>query len=116
MGQRPAAEPAEPEHQQLAAGDRAVRLGELLARRLARRLQRRLGNTREAAGDVEGIMASEDAVKLRIAQMAENARRSPEAIRAQLEKEGQMSVLRSSLRREASIDFVLQNARVTLQE
>ena len=60
MGQRAAAEPAEPEHDQLAAGEPAVRLLELARRGVGQRDQRAFGDARIAFGDLERVAAPVD--------------------------------------------------------
>ena len=70
----------------------------------------------DAIAAAEAIAVPTERVDETIAEMAAAARRSPQAVRAQLEKEGQLEVLEASLRRERSIDFVLENARVTAEE
>lgn len=70
----------------------------------------------DAVAESENIGVPHDRVDERIKEIAQTARRSPEAVRAQLEKEGQLEPLAASLRRERAIDFVLDKARVTAEE
>jgi trigger factor len=60
----------------------------------------------------EQIDVSEDEVEREIARYAERTGRTPAAVRAALEKEGGLSRVHASLRREKSIDFV--KARATI--
>ena len=55
MGQRPAAQPSEPEDQQFAACDPAMLGGKFLRRRIGGELERSLGGARQRAGNVERI-------------------------------------------------------------
>ena len=70
----------------------------------------------DAIAEAEDIPIPHDKIEARIEEMAKSAQRTPAAVRAQLEKEDQLAVLAASLRREGSIDLVLQNARVTTEE
>jgi trigger factor len=60
----------------------------------------------------EQLEVSEDEVEREIARYAERTGRTPTAVRAALEKEGGLSRVHASLRREKSIDFV--KARATI--
>jgi trigger factor len=60
----------------------------------------------------EQLDVSEDEVEREIARYAERTGRTPAAVRAALEKEGGLSRVQASLRREKSIDFV--KARATI--
>jgi trigger factor len=60
----------------------------------------------------EQLEVSEDEVEREIARYAERSGRTPAAVRAALEKEGGLSRVHASLRREKSIDFVMAHATI----
>jgi trigger factor len=60
----------------------------------------------------EQLDVSEDEVEREIARYAERTGRTPAAVRATLEKEGGLSRVHASLRREKSIDFVMARATI----
>ena len=62
---------------------------------------------------VEALPAEVDA---EIARMAERVRTSPGALRAKLEKEGDLGALRSRIREEKTLDLLKANARLDLNE
>ncbi len=62
---------------------------------------------------VEALPAEVDA---EIARMAERARTSPGALRAKLEKEGDLGALRARIREEKTLDLLKANARLDLNE
>jgi trigger factor len=60
----------------------------------------------------ERIEVTDDEVEQEIARYADRTRRTPAAVRAALEKEGGLSRIQASLRREKSIDFVMARATI----
>jgi trigger factor len=62
----------------------------------------------------EGIEALEADVQTEVARLAERLKKSPEALRRQMEKEGDLSALRARIREEKTLDLVKANARLDL--
>lgn len=60
----------------------------------------------------EGLRESEEELGREIERVATELKRSPEAVRAQMMKEGDLARLRGRLRREKAVDFIKQNARI----
>jgi trigger factor len=58
----------------------------------------------------EGIETSEQELDAEIARLAERMRKSKEALRAQMEKEGDLSALRARIREEKVLDLLKANA------
>lgn len=63
-------------------------------------------------GNREGIEATDAEVEGEISRIATRARRSVDAVRAQLEKDGEMSSLRARIREERTLDLIKSNARL----
>jgi trigger factor len=61
----------------------------------------------------EQLVVSDDEVEQEIGRYAERTGRTAPAVRAALEKEGGLSRVRSGLRREKSIDFVMSRAKIS---
>lgn len=61
----------------------------------------------------EKLDVTEAEIEQEIARYAERSGRTPAAVRAALEKEGGLSRVSGSLRREKSIDFVMARAKIT---
>ena len=61
----------------------------------------------------EQLDVTEDEVDQEVERYAERTGRTPAAVRAELEKEGGLSRLRSGLRREKAIDFVMARATIS---
>jgi trigger factor len=61
----------------------------------------------------ERLDATDEEVEREITRYAERLGRTPAALRAELEKEGGVSRVRSGLRREKAIDFLLARATIT---
>jgi trigger factor len=61
----------------------------------------------------EQLVVSDDEVEQEIGRYAERVGRTPAAVRAALEKEGGLSRVRSGLRREKSVDFVMSRAKIS---
>lgn len=61
----------------------------------------------------EQIDALDEDVEREIAQFAERSGRTPAAVRARLEKEGGVSRIRSGIRREKTVKFLLDKANIT---
>ena len=57
-----------------------------------------------------GIDATDEEVDAEVARLAERVRRSKEALRAQMEKEGDLSALRARIREEKTLDLVKADA------
>jgi trigger factor len=62
----------------------------------------------------EGIEALEADVQTEVARLAERLKKSPEALRRQMEKEGDLAALRARIREEKTLDLVKANARLDL--
>ena len=60
----------------------------------------------------ERLEATDDEVEREVARYADRLRRTPAAVRAELEKAQGLSKVRASLRREKTIDFLLARARI----
>jgi trigger factor len=63
----------------------------------------------------EGIAATDAEVDAEIARYAERARKSKEAVRKQMEKEGDLSAVRARIREEKVLDLMRANARLTVE-
>ncbi len=61
----------------------------------------------------EGVQVAAEDVDKEIERFAERVGRTPDAIRAQLEKEGRISSLQTGLRREKAVEVALARARIT---
>jgi trigger factor len=62
----------------------------------------------------EGIEPHEAEVQAEVARLAERLKKSPEALRRQMEKEGDLGALRARIREEKTLDLVKANARLDL--
>jgi len=62
----------------------------------------------------EGIEPLEAEVQAEVARLAERLKKSPEALRRQMEKEGDLGALRARIREEKTLDLVKANARLDL--
>jgi trigger factor len=62
----------------------------------------------------EGIDAQEAEVDAELAQYAQRLKKSPESLRAQMEKEGDLPALRARIREEKTLDLLKANARLDL--
>ena len=62
----------------------------------------------------EGIEPLEAEVQAEVARLAERLKKSPDALRRQMEKEGDLSALRARIREEKTLDLVKANARLDL--
>jgi trigger factor len=60
----------------------------------------------------EQLAVSDDDLSREVAGFAERSGRTPAAVRAQLEKDGELERLRTGLRRERSVDFLLSRATI----
>jgi len=60
----------------------------------------------------EGIEVSDEDVERQVASLAERSGRTPAAMRAELDKDGDLERLRAGLRRERTVDFLM--SRVTI--
>ena len=63
----------------------------------------------------EGIDATDAEVDVEVARLAERFKKSKEAMRAQMEKEGDLSSLRARIREEKTLDLLKSNAKVELE-
>ncbi len=63
----------------------------------------------------EGIEALDGEVQGEIVRIAERARRSPDAVRAQMEKEGETAALRARIREDKTLDLIKASARIETQ-
>ena len=61
----------------------------------------------------EPVVVSDEDVAQEIARFAERGGRTPEAVRAQIEKDNGLGRLRGGLRREKTVDLLLANAAIT---
>jgi trigger factor len=62
----------------------------------------------------EGIEALDAEVDAEVARYAQRLKKSPESLRAQLEKEGDLPALRARIREEKTLDLLKANARLDL--
>jgi trigger factor len=62
----------------------------------------------------EGIEVLDAEVQTEVARLAERLKKSPEALRRQMEKEGDLAALRARIREEKTLDLVKANARLDL--
>jgi trigger factor len=62
----------------------------------------------------EGIDALDAEVEAELAQHAQRLKKSPESLRAQMEKEGDLPALRARIREEKTLDLLKANARLDL--
>jgi trigger factor len=62
----------------------------------------------------EGIEVLEAELQSEVARLAERLKKSPEALRRQMEKEGDLAALRSRIREEKTLDLLKANARLDL--
>ncbi len=63
----------------------------------------------------EGLDATEAEVEAQIAGLAERLKKSREAMRAHMEKEGELNTLRARIREGKTLDLLRANARLTLE-
>jgi trigger factor len=63
----------------------------------------------------EGIETTDAEVDAEIARYAERVRKSKEAVRKQMEKEGDLSAVRARIREEKVLDLMRANARLTVE-
>jgi trigger factor len=63
----------------------------------------------------EGVEVSDAELDQELARLAERMRKSKEALRAQMEKEGDLTALRARIREEKVLDLVKANATVELE-
>lgn len=63
----------------------------------------------------EGVEASDPELDAEVARLAERFKKSKEAMRAQLEKEGELAGLRARIREEKTLDLLKSNARLELE-
>ena len=63
----------------------------------------------------ESITVSDEEIDRDVAQYAERSGRTPQAVRARLEKDGALPGLAAGLRREKAIQYVLSRAHVERQ-
>jgi trigger factor len=62
----------------------------------------------------EGVEALDADVHTEVVRLAERLKKSPEALRRQMEKEGDLSALRARIREEKTLDLIKANARLDL--
>ena len=63
----------------------------------------------------EGLEATEAELEAQIAGLAERLKKSQEAMRAHMEKEGELTTLRARIREGKTLDLLRANARLTLE-
>ncbi len=63
----------------------------------------------------EGIDATDAELDVEVARLAERFKKSKEAMRAQMEKEGDLGSLRARIREEKTLDLLKSNAKVELE-
>lgn len=73
----------------------------------------RLGLLLERIAEAEGIQTGEDEVDREVERMAQQSRQTPEAVRARLTTEENRDSLRSAIRSEKVVEFLLTHARLT---
>lgn len=67
----------------------------------------------DAIGKSEGIVVGEDEVEAELKQMAEERKQNVDRLRATMEKNNQLLLLRAQLREEKILDFLMSKAEVT---
>jgi trigger factor len=60
----------------------------------------------------EDVSVSDDDIDRNVAEFAERNGRTPAAVRARLEKEGALARIAAGLRREKTLDLVLDRAKI----
>ncbi len=60
----------------------------------------------------EGIEASEEDVERHLASLAERSGRTPAALRAELDRDGELERLRAGMRRERAVEFLMSRATI----
>lgn len=73
----------------------------------------RLGLLLERIADAEAIQTSEDDLNREVERMAQQSRQTTEAVRARLTKEENWDSLKSAIRSEMVVEFLLTHARLT---
>lgn len=73
----------------------------------------RLAVLLDRIGEAEKIEATEDELNRELAQMAAGGRESPEALKARLTKEDRLDSMKSAIRSEMVVEFLLSHARLT---
>lgn len=73
----------------------------------------RLGLLLERVAAAEGIEAGEDDLDREVERLAQQGRQTPEAVRARLTSEENWASLKSAIRSEKVVDFLLTHARLT---
>ncbi|MGH9805404.1 MAG: trigger factor [Candidatus Acidiferrales bacterium] len=73
----------------------------------------RLGLLLERVAEAEGIQTGQDDLDREVERMAGQARQTPEAVRARLTKEETWDSLKSAIRSEKVVEFLLTHARLT---
>lgn len=73
----------------------------------------RVGFLVSAIAKAEGIEATEEDVEKEIAKRAEEAGRKPLAIRAQLERQGELDSLQEDLKLDATANFLIENNKIS---
>jgi trigger factor len=63
----------------------------------------------------EGIDATDAELDVEVARLAERFKKSKEAMRAQMEKEGELVSLRARIREEKTLELLKSNAKVELE-
>ena len=67
----------------------------------------------DAIGKAENIVVPEEAVKAELKQMAEDRNQNVDRLRATMEKNNQILLLRAQLREEKILDFLMEKSEVT---
>ena len=73
----------------------------------------RLGLLLERIADAEGIQAGKDELDHEVERMAQQSRQTPEAVRTRLTTEEDWASLKSAIRSEMVVEFLLTHARLT---
>jgi trigger factor len=63
----------------------------------------------------EGIEATESEVDAELARLAERMKKSKEALRASMEKEGDLAALRARIREEKTLDLLKADAKLDIE-
>ena len=73
----------------------------------------RLGLLFERVAEAEGLQSSQEDLDREVDRLARQSRQTPEAVRARLTKEENWASLKSAIRSEKVVDFLLAHARLT---
>src|SRR5690606_29343514 len=65
-----------------------------------------------AVAEAEGITATEEDLEREIAQVAERVNEKPAKVRAEFERGGQLAAVRSDIRKQKALDWLLERVEI----